>query len=55
MDHFEELNAEELSAVQGAGIMQDLMERFPFGEWVGNSFYPNGAPEMPAPTSPVIW
>ncbi|MBB3032652.1 hypothetical protein [Alteriqipengyuania lutimaris] len=24
-----------------------LNERFPGGEWVGNSFYPNGAPDMP--------
>ena len=23
-----------------------LLERYPGGEWVGNSFYPNGAPEM---------
>ena len=23
-----------------------LMERYPGGEWVGNSFYPNGAPDM---------
>ncbi|MBB3032653.1 hypothetical protein [Alteriqipengyuania lutimaris] len=25
----------------------DLEDRFPGGEWVGNSFYPNGAPSMP--------
>ena len=23
-----------------------MLERYPGGEWVGNSFYPNGAPDM---------
>ena len=28
-----------------------MLERYPGGEWVGNSFYPNGAPDMESGTS----
>lgn len=55
MQKIEELKAEEVVLVAGGGIIEDLMERFPNGEWVGNSFYPNGAPDFPVPTAPVIW
>ncbi|WP_185960322.1 hypothetical protein [Erythrobacter insulae] len=48
-----DLNVIEISSVAG-GNPEDgqswydyLNDRFPGGEWVGNSFFPNGAPEFP--------
>lgn len=41
-----ELTAAELDAVAGGqSIVEQLEERFPFGEWYGGSFYPNGVPD----------
>lgn len=49
-----EMNLEESLRVAGGNIIQELEDRFPGGEWVGNSFFPNGAPKPPY-TGPVIW
>jgi len=55
MKKIEELKAEEVTQVAGGGIIDDLMDRFPNGEWVGGTFYPNGRPNLPAQTTPVIF
>lgn len=46
-----ELNTFEMAAVSGGtgDIIRELEERFPGGEWVGGSFYPNGAPDTTDP------
>lgn len=42
----ETLTEAEISAVSGGeSILDDLMERFPFGEWFGGAFWPNGVPD----------
>lgn len=47
---FRELKAEEIITVAGGqSIVEQLLERFPFGEFVGGTFYPNGAPRAPEP------
>ena len=46
MHNIRDLDALELAAVSGAGdIFFNLLDRFPNGEWVGSTFYPNGAPQ----------
>jgi hypothetical protein len=48
-----EMNTSEVLSVGGGNPAPGqswydyLNERYPGGEWVGNSFFPNGAPEMP--------
>ena len=37
-----ELNSMETRQVAGGSIIEELEERFPGGEWCGNSFLPNG-------------
>lgn len=48
-----ELNIEEVTIVTGGSIVRELEERFPFGEWVGNSFFPNGRPQPQPDWRPV--
>lgn len=49
-----ELNNTEAALVAGALTRQDIEDAFPGGEWVGNSYYPNGAPKPPY-TGPTVW
>ena len=49
-----ELTDTEILKVNGAetppdnrSIMEILEDKFPGGEWVGNSFFPRGAPKPP--------
>jgi len=49
-----DLESTEIKIVAGGSIVQELMERFPFGEWDGSTFWPNGKPqptEMPDVTT----
>ena len=39
-----ELTTEEITVVGGGSIVQELMDRFPNGEWHNGSFYPHGVP-----------
>lgn len=52
MTEIRELTESEAMMVGGGNIVDDLYERFPFGEWWGGSFWPNGAPDFP-PTTPT--
>jgi len=48
-----ELKNTEMEAVTGGLGIIDMIERaFPGGEWIGGSYYPNGAPSGP-PLGPV--
>ena len=43
-----ELSMEEMGDVAGGLSIREMIEEaFPFGEWVGNSYYPNGVPSAP--------
>ncbi|MEO1490177.1 MAG: hypothetical protein AAFR88_12195 [Pseudomonadota bacterium] len=52
MTNISVLNETEVFAVAGGNPApgqswyEYLTERFPGGEWVGNSFFPNGVPQM---------
>lgn len=53
---FETLSPAEIDAVSGGqSILQDLIDRFPGGVWIGGSFYPDGPPSPPPSHEPVIW
>ena len=39
-----ELKNAETLMVAGGSIIEELEERFPFGEWEGTSFFPFGLP-----------
>ncbi len=57
MNNINEMTTLELAAVAGGNPAPGqswhdyLTERYPGGEWVGNSFFPNGAPTMPGGSS----
>jgi len=51
-----ELKNTEMNIVTGGqSIRQMIEEAFPGGEWVGNSYYPNGVPSAPPSHEPVTW
>ncbi|MGJ3232722.1 MAG: hypothetical protein ACFE0P_13095 [Oceanicaulis sp.] len=47
LEDMRDLNETEIDAVTGGeqSIVEQLMERFPFGEWIGSTFFPYGAPD----------
>jgi hypothetical protein len=49
-----ELNTAEAALVAGALTRQELEQMYPMGEWVGSSFYPNGAPRIPNNIDPSL-
>jgi len=44
-----ELNVSEEQLVSGGSIVDELNEKYPFGEWDGNKFYPYGKPNDTTP------
>jgi len=61
MTNIIELNTNDIDVVSGGSngapapsIVDQLRERFPFGEFRDGSFWPNGYPEQPW-TGPVTW
>ncbi len=60
MNKISTLSAEDIEHVcggqmlPGESLYEYLMRRFPDGEWVGNSFFPNGAPRPSMPEI-VTW
>lgn len=49
-----ELNTAEAALVVGALTREELERMFPDGEWVGSSFFPNGAPKVPNNIDPSL-
>ena len=50
-----ELNMEEMTAVAGGNIVQEIEEAYPGGVWVGNSYFPNGVPTLPGFDLPPVY
>jgi len=56
MANFSELNKSELKMVAGGqSLYEQLMEKFPNGEWDGNTFYPNGKPSYVLPSLSITF
>lgn len=49
-----ELNNTEAALVAGGLTVAELEQRYPNGEWIGSSFYPNGFPRIPNDIDPSI-
>lgn len=51
MKTIRELTPAEMKCVSGGAlsIMEEIEKAFPGGVWIGNSYYPNGAPSSAPP------
>ncbi len=61
MSKIQDMTTSELSSVAGGNPapgqswVEYLEQQYPGGEWIGNSFFPNGAPQGTSDNMPPLY